>query len=623
MARRSRTRTIQPKFIRFCISVFLLLISIVLLIIAVVFGSKSCNPTASCSGSPDSLSIGNPVIDVDASDAPDGMTETTNTENAVVASPPELPDGVRYTVQASEAAKPANFGFTYEIRRNNQDETYSENPQKNEFSFGKSDSYSGVRGITTFGGNHYRNSFSYGTASVTMRSLSQVWSYSVGALSGFGGVCWTGQPLIVVWEGDVLKTLGVREEYRVRSSLTEVIYCAADGNIYFFEAETGNRTRENIAVGVPMFGTPALDPTGAPMLYIGQGTCEEGNKSKVFAVNLVNNTYQTIISGRDYTAHRNDWSAFDSSPLIISDTLIWPSENGVLYLVKLNTSYHAETGELSIQPGDRIKYRYNGTGYADTSVNGKRWYGYESSVSAFQNYLFLCDNGGRLQCIDLNTLKLQYVVDIGDDADASIVIEEDGNDGTFYLYAVGQTASQDPNLPAGYGYSYVKKINGLTGQTVWQKEQIGITVNYAKAGAKATPHIGKGTIGDLLICSYYGLAVDTLDEIGNTTYAYGGKIVAYDRENGSVRWEIKQLGNADYVSSPLVVYSERGDAYLIACDRSGAVKLYDAADPGENPLSALQLGDRIDATPVAFGNYIYVATTGTATQTRIYCLKLE
>ena len=81
--------------------------------------------------------------------------------------------------------------------------------------------------------------------------------------------------------------------------------------------------------------------------------------------------------------------------------------------------------------------------------------------------------------------------------------------------------------------------------------------------------------------------------------------------------------DADYVSSPLVVYNARGDAYLIACDRDGGIRLYDAARPGENALFAMDLGERIDATPAAYGNYIVVATTGTTEQTRVFCLKLN
>ena len=71
------------------------------------------------------------------------------------------------------------------------------------------------------------------------------------------------------------------------------------------------------------------------------------------------------------------------------------------------------------------------------------------------------------------------------------------------------------------------------------------------------------------------------------------------------------------------MYNARGDAYLIACDRDGCIKLYDAVHPGENALFALDLGERIDATPVAFGNYVVVATAGTREQTRLFCLKLS
>ena len=624
MSRRDRSRTIRPRFILFVASVFILLISIVLLVIAIVYGSSFCS-AVSCSRTPDSLTIGSTVIDTGPTTAPDApaMTTTGSTEQAVIAGPPAFTEDMEFSVNPVDDARPAVYGFTYEIRRNNREDTYTSNPAENNYSFGSGSSYSSVEGITTFAGNNYRDTFSYGTATVSMQTLTERWSVAIGSLDDFSGAQWTGQPLVVTWSGDVLKSLGVLDSHKRQDSLTEVIQCAADGNIYFFDYENGSKTREPINLGVSMFGTPTLDPRGIPMLYIGQGTAYETNKSAFYAVNLVTNRSQPIVSGKDHTARRDDWSAFDSSPLIIEDTLIWPSENGVLYLVPLNTKYDAEAGTLSINPGDRIKYRYSGSGYTTSSQAGKRWYGYESSVTAFRHYLYLADNGGRLQCIDLNTLKLQFVVDLGGDTDASIALEEDGNAGTVWLYTCSQTSAQDESLPNGYGYCYTKKINGLTGQVVWEQKQLCITVGGAKAGGKATPHIGKGTAGDLLICSYYGLAVDSTDADGNTTYGYGGKIVAYDRSNGAVRWEIKQLGEGDYVASPLVVYTERGDAYLVACDRAGEIKLYNAANPGENALYALKLGERIDATPVCFNGYLYVATTGLSTQTRLYCIRLQ
>ena len=630
---RKQERTISPKFIMFCASVFIFVIAVVILIFAV--GLRDATPRkggSGCGKTQDALSFATEIDGdpVEASERPQSQATEVPTEASVIPDAPGLDDTAAFDVSAAENAKPANFGFTYEIRKNNREDSYSSNPNENSFSFGRGKDYTAVKGITTFGGNNYRSGFAYGTARITMQTIETVWSYAVGSANGFSGAAWTGQPLIVTWEGQTLKTLGVRDEFKMQDTLNEVILCAADGNIYFYELETGNRTRDSIAIGAPMFGTPTLDPRGIPMLYIGRGNTTEANsnKSAAYAVNLCSNKFETIVSGKDYTARRADWSAFDSSPLIIDDTLIWPSENGVLYLIELNTSYDAETGSLSINPGDKIKYRYSGSDYSAVMQAGKRAYGFESSAAAFRNYLYLTDNGGFLQCIDLNTLKLRFVTDVGGDSDATPVLEENGADGTVYVYTVSQTDAQDASLQNGYGYSYVRKIDAKTGAIIWeQKEYVQIldpiTGKNMKGGGKATPHIGHGTIGDLLICSFYGLTVQAADADGNVTYTYGGKIMAFDRSTGAVRWEIAQTGNADYVSSPLVVYNARGDAYLIACDRSGGIRLYDAANPGQNSLSGLTLGERIDATPVAYGNYVVVATTGSTEQPRLFCLKLS
>ena len=75
-------------------------------------------------------------------------------------------------------------------------------------------------------------------------------------------------------------------------------------------------------------------------------------------------------------------------------------------------------------------------------------------------------------------------------------------------------------------------------------------------------------------------------------------------------------------------YTDKGDAYLVACDRSGKVNLYDASTGGMALCTSLDLGGRIDSTPSAFGNYLVVGTTGkapdgTETSPKIYCIKVE
>ena len=44
-----------------------------------------------------------------------------------------------------------------------------------------------------------------------------------------------------------------------------------------------------------------------------------------------------------------------------TDTRIYPGENGILYLIRLNTKYDLNSGTLSIDPGRTVKWRYYGT----------------------------------------------------------------------------------------------------------------------------------------------------------------------------------------------------------------------------------------------------------------------
>ena len=96
--------------------------------------------------------------------------------------------------------------------------------------------------------------------------------------------------------------------------------------------------------------------------------------------------------------------------------------------MKLNTTFDRAAGTISVNPGSLEKYRYTASGYGEGDT--QKWWGIENSVAIFQNYAFFTDNGGYLQCVDLNTMELQYVVDVLDDSDTSIVIEEDPENGT-------------------------------------------------------------------------------------------------------------------------------------------------------------------------------------------------
>ena len=618
MSRRKTRRTFQPRFFLFLALSVALVVGVVLLSSAAVDYFEERKKQSELD------------LPVSASASPEaGNAEGTEEQPSAVARKQRLSMENKYTVTGSE-----KDGLESSVRVNNEDKVRDAAPREMGLALINKDAYTDLTGVITYGSGPYRDSFAFGTATVTLKSMQITWQSIVGKLGEYAGTSWTGQPLLVKWKPEVLPTLGVSDIYKAMEDFIEVIYPSADGNIYFFDLLSGGQTRQPIPVGVSLFGTASLDPDGRPMLYVGAGLMKKNARgtevSYYYAINLITNKVEYEFGGRDYFAYRNKWNAFDASPLIINDTLIQPSEGGVIYFVSLRTKYDPEKGIISITPGDRVKYRYTGPNYNANDGNGKRWYGFESSPAVFRNYLFITDNGGHLQCIDTDTLKLLYAVDLGGDTDASPVLEEDGAAGTLFVYTASQTNVQAPDLPAGWGYATMKKIDALTGRVVWSKDRISYVGNGSyKSGCRATPHVGRGNISNLLICAFSGAGIPVVDESGTvSSYTYGGRLVAFDKADGTVIWSIETDGSADYVSSPLVMYTDRGDAYLIACDRSGKVNLYDAATGGMALCSSLDLGGRIDSTPAAFGNYLVVGTTGkgadgTETSPKIYCIKVE
>lgn len=629
MSHRNR-RIFQPKFFLFLLLIAGVVIGVVFLCNAVKEYITSCRANEILELNVEELTV-TPVEEVPVIEEElEGDTATVEPVTiSKAASVRNLDPDTEYFVSGASTG-----GFGYDIRLNNNEQKYTSSPREMHLYLGTASDYTATDGIITFGGNNYRNTFACGTLIPTLENLKSSWSKNVGSLDGHSGTEWTGQPLLVNWSPEVLPTLGVADSFKQMPGFIEVIYPAADGKIYFYDLNSGTATRDPINVGACMLGTASLDPQGRPMLYVGQGAMTKNKKKKdvayMFAVDLIHNKVVEEFGGVDYFARRESWNAFDSSPLIINDTLICPAESGVIYFFPLNTKYNPSAGTISINVDDRIKYRYSGPGYSEKNTAGKPWYGFEASASVFRHYLYITDNGGYLQCIDLNTLQLLYTVFIGGDADATPVIEEDGNDGTIYIYTASQTSKQDSSLPAGWGVSYVKKINGLTGEVVWtaSPDRVSYVGNGSyKSGAAATPHVGRGTISDIVIYAFAGAGIRR-DGVGTEEYAYGGKLVAFYKDSGKVAWSVETNGSADYISSPCVMYTEWGNAYMLACDRSGNAVLYSVTSSGAKKCSEVDLGAMIKSTPAAYGNKIVVGTTGqkadgSEAAAKIWCLTVE
>lgn len=507
-------------------------------------------------------------------------TDPLPTETEVPTEPPRV-----FAPAMTDSSNPENFGIEWEIMVD--DKIVDSYTRPEPISFGKDCDYFALPGIATFRGNNHRNNATYGTATVTAKKLTKVWSHGIGRLGEWGGCAWTGQPLLVQWDEQTRSIMKMYDSKKAKEDLVEVIYATLDGKIHFYDLEDGKETRKPISVGMNFKGAGALDPRGYPLLYVGSGVHTNNKLARMYVINLITNEIMLEYAHKETFSQRK-WNAFDSSPLVDAetDTLIWPGENGVFYTMKLNTQYDKEAGTISIDPSDVVKTRYR----SDYSKDG-RYVGYESSASIVENFLFMSENGGLFHCIDLNTMELVWAQDTKDDSNSSPVFEW-GEDGNGYIYTA---PSLHWTAKKNAGSVSIYKLNAQTGEIVWEISRDCVTVPDVSGGVQSTPLIGKEgtTIEDLIIYI-----------VARVPKTYDGTMIAINRETGEVVWEISTRNYA--WSSPVAFYTEDGKAYVAFVNASGKIRLLDGAT-GEI-LYSLGLDQTTEASPVVFGNMMVLGT---------------
>ncbi len=454
------------------------------------------------------------------------------------------------------------------------------------------DKYSSLEGVTCFRGNNYRDSGSYGFADVKLEKLEKVWFVKNGKIDIWTGVGWNGQPAIVKWSDEVRDMMNITPEKKKKADLKEIIYATLDGNIYFLDLDDGKPTRPPINVGSPHKGSVTIDPRGYPLLYAGQGIPEvEGKKIPIGyrIFNLINQKQLFFLDGMDPDKYRY-WGAFDSGALIDAktDSLVLCGENGILYSGKLNTHFQPEKKAISIQP-ELVKYRYH------SPISSK--IGIENSPAIYKNFIYFADNSGLFQCVDLNTLETVWIRDVNDDTDSTTVFEETAS-GVF-LY----TANEVDHHQEG-GASYIKKLNALTGELIWEKKVPCFYDSHTNGGALASPVLGKHDISDLVIYS-----------IAKTETKNGGALIALDRKTGQEIWKV----NMKYYSwsSPVAVYTKEGKSYLIVCDSGGYMNLFEGSTGKK--LDSLPLEANMEASPAVYDDMIVIGTRGS----KIWGIKIK
>lgn len=442
--------------------------------------------------------------------------------------------------------------------------------------------YSIMEGVLTFRGNNLRNAPSFGTVNITRSELKEAWSIETSSSSWGGGAGWTGQPSIIKWQDDVKQIMNLKEEYKNKKDFVEVVYASLDGNIYFLDLDTGEKTRKPISIYNPIKGSVSLDPRGYPLLYVGQGI-PESEKIGYRIFSLIDGKELYFIKGVDSAAYR-EWGAFDSAPLIDakSDRMLLCGENGLFYNIKLNTKFDKENKSISVSP-EILKYRYK--------VQGNSHQGIENSVAVYKNLAYFADNGGTIQCIDLQEMKPVWTFDNTDDTDATITIEV--KEGVPYIYTANEVDKQGSS-----GKAYLRKINGVTGELIFEKPYEAMSLlgdSPVNGGVLATNVIGKKDIDSLVIFN-----------VARYKKFNSGLLVALDKNSGEEVWRL-EMDNYCW-SSPVDIYDSYGKGYIMQADSVG--NLYLIEGKTGKILNVINLGSNIESSPAIFNDTLVVATRG-------------
>ncbi|MEG1559826.1 MAG: PQQ-binding-like beta-propeller repeat protein [Clostridia bacterium] len=561
--------------LRFILILILVIIAIVLIAV-LIFGNKEKTP-----------------INPNATHKP-GLTPELTPGSSLIPTDPPLPEFTAYPV---ESTMPSVFGFKSELNVDgkNVDSYTSEKP----IIFSDSDSYTKLEGIISFRGNNFRNSSSYGVVSLEEKTLEKLWNIPTNSLQkgesnnykgAWTGSGWTGQPIIVKWPKETKAVMNMYDTAKADDNLVEVIYATMDGNVYFLDLNTGKNTRDTIHLGVPFKGAGSLDPRGYPLLYLGSGDHynQDGKRSRAMVLSLITGKIIYDFGTKPDPYALRAWTAWDSSALVNAetDTLIYPGENGVLYVLKLNTKYDPAAGTISVDPSSIVKFRYSAT----RTRNDGYWIGYEGSASAYKNYLFLTENSGLIHCVDLNTMKVVWVQDIWDDTNCSPLFEL-GEDGKGYLY-IGSTLDNRADS-SGKGTVAFFKLSANTGEVIWKQEREVYTTKGVTGGVMSCAILGKGNLDGMVFTAF-------------ASYGNGnnGELAAFNKDNGDLIWSTKL--SAYTWCSPSAIYDKDNNGYIVITNYSGNVYLINGKTG--DIIYTYNIESNIEASPAVYNNTIVIGT---------------
>lgn len=423
-------------------------------------------------------------------------------------------------------------------------------------------------GVTCFRGNETRTY--YGEGPIPTGKVVIKWRQAIGASGRWNGVGWTGQPLIVEWPEATRAKMNFLTQ---PGPELEVIVGALDGQVHFFDAETGKRSRKTLPTPgrYPIKGTISVDPRGYPIIYVGCGV-NTGGKPGFRAFSLLDFKELLYLPANDPKAPRK-WPGSDSNVLILDDTLYLPAENGLLYRAKLNATWDGEKVAMRPEVKKVVISRP----------------GSENSMAVWEGRGYFADNAGSLFSVNLaGDPKITKLGELGDDTDSSLVFDRDG-----HMY-VGIEKDKRTGAKAK---GIIFKLN-RQGKALWKWEfEAGSIVNVKPPNNPINGGIlSTGALSEDQKTIYY--TTSHHPRIGR------GFLVALETATGKLKWK-KQLAGFSW-SSPIV-----RDGVVVACDSTGSIFILDA-ETGKTRLDVerLQAGANIESTPIVWKGKIYVGVRG-------------
>ncbi len=593
---------------------------------AEAFSEVTATPTMSVTATPTLVPTATPTVEPTAEPTEEPTAEPTAEPTEEPSATPEVTP--KLEAMAAESADPSLISETVIYKDDRKVKTYE---RAKPIDMPAADAYvpQASFGVTTYRGNAFRQNAAVGTVDAPA-SLTLEWTVEAGSVAGssrsYYGIGWTGQPVIVRWPADIRRSMNVNEDRLDQKYLTEVIVAGMDGNIYFLDLLDGTATRDAIKFGYPMRATPSVHPLGYPMLTFGQYARKMKNNTSdsmgLYYYNLADQKKLRLIDGIDRKLKRpysdNASGAFDTSALIdrSTKTLVAVGTNGLLYTETLDMRIYKEGMKFEFKdPSETVTMMSHTKGQKASGV------AVESSLAMYANYAFYADLDGVLRCVDTTTMTTAWAVDTGDSVRAAIALDlEEGEDGnTLWLYTADQVNNRTK------GNVNIRRYNAMTGEADWtftihcaetKKKDVSFNA-YVTPGVMASPVIGQQELGDLVYFTLSSVSATGAETLSGDK-AIPGVIVAFSKATGEVVWH-KSMDAYCY-SSPVAVYDENGQGWIIQACSNGTIYLLDGLTGKE--ISTLQVNGVIEGSPAVYGDTMVIGTTGKGTS-YIYGVKIN